>query len=580
MKKHKKLAGFASLVLAACMLLTSCSGGASTSSAAGSKTGSAASASSQSGSGKVDLLANNKYKGTADADMITINLSQEPPEMNSMMCSDTASSNILRETMAGLTKLDENDQPEPDMATSWTKSDDGKTYTLKLRQDAKWSNGDPVTAHDFVFAWLTVMTKKTASPYSFIMLNYIKNGQEYYDGKVKADQVGVKAVDDYTLEVTFKTPLPYALQLFAFQTYLPVDEKAYKAIGADKYAKDADKIVTNGAYKITEWKHNDHVTITKNDDYWDKDKVGIPKIKYVELKDSNTAINAFKAGQLDYMTLGKDNLANMKAQGQPVAKYEADSNWYIEYNVKRKLFSSAKVRQALGMAIDTKSLCDNVLRDGSVPATGFVPSAISGANGKSYGEARGDIALKYNVEKAKQLLAEGLKEEGLTVSTFKPVFLTQDTTNAVRESTFMQEQWKTNLGIQVELKPMSFKSAIASQQTHDFDLTLAGWAPDYNDAMTFMDLHKTGNGNNNADYSSKTYDDLIDKASAEADETKRQNYLIQAEKLMVQEDCPVFPIYFDVIDYTTSSKFSGVICTGFQGWPGNYINGAKLTASK
>lgn len=580
MKKNKKLAGAVSLALTACMLLSACQGGGGASSGAASAGSAASTAPASSGAAPtttgVDLVTGNKYKGTPDPDMITVNLVQEPAEMNSMLTSDSSASVILREIMAGLTKLDKNDNPVPDLATSWKVSDDKLTYTFELRKDAKWSNGDPVTAKDFAFAWTTAMDPKTASVYSFILADNIKGGDDFNGGKGTAAQLGIKVLSDYELQVTLARPIPYFLNLCAFQTYLPVDEKAYKTISGDKYAKDADKFVTDGAYKMTEWKHNDHITLTKNDDYWDKANVNIPKVKFVMINDQNATMNAFKAGQLDQMVLAKDPLAKFKAEGQPIATYNAGSNWYLEFNTKRKDFSNTKIRQAMGMAIDTKSFCDNVLKDGSLPATGLVPTAIAGANGKEYAEARGDISLKFDAAKAKSLLTEGLKEIGMTADQFKPVFITDNTTAAVRETTFMQEQWKTNLGVNVQLQPMAFKARVNAMHSKDFDIVMAGWSPDYNDAMTFLDMFMTKNGNNDPQYANPAYDDLIKKAAKESDAVKRQDILIQAEKMIVQQDCPVFPIWYEVTNYTTSGKFTGATVTAFQTRPGNYVT-AKFT---
>ncbi len=176
------------------------------------------------------------------------------------------------------------------------------------------------------------------------------------------------------------------------------------------------------------------------------------------------------------------------------------------------------------MAIDTKTYCDDVMKDGSVPATGLVPTGINGANGKEYAQTRGDISLKFDPAKAKSLLADGLKEAGITAAQFKPVFITDNTTNAVRETTFMQDQWKTNLGVNVTLSPMAFKSRVNAMHSHDFDLLMAGWSPDYNDPMTFLDMFMTTNGNNDPQYSSKAYDDLIKKAAYEPDAGKTSGY--------------------------------------------------------
>ena len=243
------------------------------------------------------------YPGTKDENMVTVDLRAEPPELNSLLTTDVASGDILRMTMAGLTKLDQNDQPQPDLAESWEISEDKTTYTLKLRQDAKWTNGEPVTANDFVYAWRLVCSQETASPYGFIVFDNLVNGNEVFSGELAPEELGVKALDDYTLEVKFENPIPYALHLFSFSTYYPVNQKAYEEIGAAAYAKDADKIVTNGAYVIEDWVHDDHVTLAKNPDYYNADDIAIEKVKYLMMKDTNTRMNAFKAGEVDAIDL-------------------------------------------------------------------------------------------------------------------------------------------------------------------------------------------------------------------------------------------------------------------------------------
>ena len=582
----KKKFGYVSLALAACLVLTSCGGGAASSTTpassaaaqSGAETSSAASSAAvTSGITSPDeVAAKSKYPGTPDADMITVNDVGEPAELNTAKSYDTGSGALLRELVSGLFKLDQNDKPIPDLIDSYTVSDDKLTYTFKLKKGPKWSNGEPVTSKDYVFGWTTAMKKETASVYSFILTDNVKGGQDYFAGKIKEDGLGISAPDDYTLSITFVKPIPYALYLFTFTTYMPLNEKAYESIGADKYAKDADKIVTNGAYKMTEWKHNSDVILSKNEDYWDKDKIGIPKIKYVQLSDANATLNAFKAGQLDFMTVGKDQIKQFQAEGQPIAQYVTAGPWYLLYNTKKKPFDNPKVRKAFGQAIDLDSLTKNVLTSGAVKTDGLIPPAITGANG-SFAKARGSIQPKFDPAAAKTLLAEGLKESGISAADFKPVFTSSNTTGAQRESAFYQEQWKKNLGVNVEIKPLDNKARFEAMQAGNFDFVLAGWQPDYDDPMTFLDMFMTDNGNNNGKYSSKEYDALVTKAMKESDASKRQDDLIQAEKMLIQQDAAVFPMYVNTINYTTSQKYTGGTYTAFQGWPGTYHNGAKLT---
>ena len=513
------------------------------------------------------------YPGTPDANMVTVDLRAEPPELNSMLTTDVASGDILREVISGLYKLDANDNPVPELATDTQVSEDGRTYTMKLREGVKWSNGEPVTAHDFVFAYQSVCDQKTASAYAFIMYENLENGLDVYEGKKDPSELGVKAIDDYTLEVTFTNPIPYAKHLFTFSTYYPMNQKAYEEIGADKYAKDMDKIVTNGPYKIAEWVHDDHITLEKNPDYFDADSIKIEKVKYLMMKDSNARMNAFKAGQVDGIEITGEQIEQLKKDGVETGSYVDNGNWYFQFNTKVKGLNNAKVRQALGLAIDTESLCKNVRKDGSVPATGLVPTGIAGANGTKYRDAAGDM-IEYNTEEAKKLLEEGLKEEGLTADTFKISLITDDTTAAQKEAAFYQEQWKQALGINVDVKPMPFKARLQAMQDGDFDIVFAGWSPDYNDPMTFLDMFTTTNGNNYGKYSSEEYDKLIKEARKEVDVEKRQQLLIQAETLLVKTDAPVFPLYFSVKPYVLSSKVQNVTRTGFQEW--DFTDGAEI----
>ncbi|MDD4807190.1 MAG: peptide ABC transporter substrate-binding protein [Oscillospiraceae bacterium] len=555
--------------------------------ACGSSAGGTAASGAASGTSAASTK--NLYPGTPDKDMVTVNLRAEPPELNTVQTQDVASSDILRMVMSGLTRLDKNNKPEPDMATQWEVSADKKTYTFHLRQDAKWSNGDKVTAKNFIYAWEQCMDQSNAATYAFIVYTNIKNGRAYFDAtktpatkrtaaekaKVAAAEknLGCKAKDDYTIELTFENPLPYALQMMAFTAYMPLNQKAYESIGADKYAKDATKIVTNGAYKLTEWTHDDHIIVTKNPDFWDAKNNQINKVKYVMIKDANSNINSFKAGQVDCINVNGDQLDALKTQGQPIESYVSGANWYFQYNTKKKGLDNAKIRKALGEAIDVNSLVKNVLRDNSVAADGLVPTNISGANGKNYANGREKL-VGFNAADAKKLFEEGLKEAGLTKDTFKLSLITDDTSGAQKQAAFYQEQWKSVLGINVELKPMAFKSRISAMNNHNFDMVFAGWSPDYNDAMTYLDMWTTGNGNNNGQYSSKEYDSLITKATKEADEAKRQDYLRQAEKLVCSTDCAIYPLYFETVPYVVSSKLTGMTRSGFQEF--DFTDGAKI----
>ena len=520
------------------------------------------------------------YPGTPDADMVTVDLRADVPDMNPTTTSDVASADILRMTTAGLYKLDENDQPVPDLAEETTVSDDGLTYTFKLREDAKWNNGDPVTAHDFVYAWTIAMKKETASVYGFILYNNIKNGDKFFAGECKEEDLGCKALDDYTLEVTFNTPLAYALNLFAFQSYLPVNQKIYEAAGKNAdgtsmYNKDVDTMAYNGPYYISEWVHDDHITLTKNEDFYDADSIKIQKINYLMMTDANTRLNAFQAGQVDCINVNAEQVKQLQTMNEPVYSYTDNGSWYFQYNLKgNKIMSNAKVRMALGNAIDPKAYVENVVANGSVVANGLVPTSINGANNGKYVDGRDDL-LDHDTAGAKALFDEGLKELGMTVDEVGTLeYVCDDQSGARKEAEYFQSQWEKVLGINVEIKPMAFKARLSVMETGDFDIVFAGWSPDYNDAMTFLDMFMIGNGNNYGKYEGKEYNDLMKQAMNEVDAAKRQEIMQQAETILIKEDCVVYPLYFSVVNYAKSNKISGMTRTGFQEF--DFCDGAEI----
>ena len=520
------------------------------------------------------------YPGTPDADMVTVDLRADVPDMNPTTTSDATSADILRMTTAGLYKLDENDQPVPDLAEETTVSEDGLTYTFKLRKDAKWNNGDPVTAHDFVYAWTIAMKKETASVYGFILYNNIKNGDKFFAGECKEEDLGCKALDDYTLEVTFNTPLAYALNLFAFQSYLPVNQKIYEAAGKNAdgtsmYNKDVDTMAYNGPYYISEWVHDDHITLTKNEDFYDADSIKIPKIKYTMMTDANTRLNAFQAGQVDCINVNAEQVKQLQTMNEPVYSYTDNGSWYFQYNLKgNKIMSNAKVRMALGNAIDPKAYVENVVADGSVVANGLVPTSINGANNGKYVDGRDDL-LDHDTAGAKALFDEGLKELGMTVDEVGTLeYVCDDQSRARKEAEYFQSQWEKVLGIKVVIKPMAFKARLSVMETGDFDIVFAGWSPDYNDAMTFLDMFMIGNGNNYGKYDNEEYNDLMKQAMNETDAAKRQEIMQKAETILVKDDCAVYPLYFSVVNYAKSNKISGMTRTGFQEF--DFCDGAEI----
>lgn len=499
------------------------------------------------------------YPGTPVDNEITINLASEPVQMLSTLTTDAVSMDVLRHLSDGLTTLDQNDKAVPAIATAWTISDDKLTYTFKLRDDYVWTNGEKVTANDFVFTYRLLMTPSVGAEYAY--LGYVfKNGLEVLNGKAKIEDLGVKAIDEYTLEITVAQPTPYLLDLLAFAVMQPINEKAYIEFG-EKYGSDADKMVTNGAYTMESWEHESGIVLKKSATYPRASEIAIEKINFVMIKDTNTMYNAFKSGEIDMTALTGDQREELIAQKQPITSFDDGGNWYFEFNMNRKFGANQKLRQALTLVIDTQVFVEKLVKNDSLAATSFTSPVIQG-NKESFHKELGPL-FTYDLEKAKTLMAEAKKELG--TDTIAVSLLVDDGDKAAKYAAFLQEAWKTNLGVDTTIDVQPFKSRIAKMAAKDFDIVFAGWSPDYNDPMTFLDMFETGNGNNHTGYSSPEYDALLNKVRVEADRDKRFGYLMELEKLLMT-DMPIGPVYFRQVDYVTSDKVQGAVRTAFQNY--------------
>jgi oligopeptide transport system substrate-binding protein len=501
----------------------------------------------------------NPYPGTPGEGEITINIASEPPQLFTVTTTDTTSFTVIRHVIENLVSLDENDKVAPGVATDWTVSDDGLVYTFNLRQDMKWSNGEPVTANDFVFAWKSLLTPSFAADYAYF--GYIfKNGQAYNEGTVGAEELGFKALSDYQLEVTLENPASYFLDTLAFGVFAPLNEKAYNEFG-EAYGTDADKMVFNGAYKISSWEHESKLVLEKNPDYYNAANIEIEKINMVMINDSNAALNAFKAGEVDVIGLSGDLAALLRSENYPVNTYDDGATFYLEYNLNDPYLQNANLRKALTYAVDRQAFVDAILKNSSKPAVSFTAPALNGLNDKFANEV-GALLPTLDVAKAQEYYAKALEELG--VDSIQLTMISDDGDTAIDNAAFVQEQLRVNLGLEITVESMPFKSRLERMSNKDFSIVFAGWGPDYNDPMTFLDMFETGNGNNHTSYTSEAYDALLDQVRTELDPATRMGYLMDLEKLLM-EDLPISPIYWRSRDYVMSGKIaSGVVRTAFQ----------------
>lgn len=500
---------------------------------------------------------------------VIVNLASEPPEMNSFLNTDSTSGNVLRHTVECLTSLDENDNAVEGVASSWDISEDKLTYTFHLREDAVWSNGDPVTANDFKFAWDQLFTTYNGAGYASTWAVLIEGAEELMAqtkteeaaaseaGQAAYKNAGWKVIDDYTFEVKLTGPYPYILGTFAFYSFAPVNEKFYNEIGGiDFYGKDAAKMLYNGPFVLSSWTHEDNMVLTKNDKYWNKDAIKLNEITFKMIDNTNTALNEFENGTIDMIGLSGTQAKDYRDQGKNVQSYDDGSVWYLEFNTKKAGLNNVKVRKALTMGIDVQKYIDTVVLNESKIATSLTPPVV---NNGEFTKAVGDAWARSNGDytEAKKLLEEGLKEEGIDPASFKVELLGDEGDTGKATYEFVQEQLKTNLGVTVDIKQVPFKTRIQRMQDHEFDIVWAGWSLDYNDPMSYVDLFLTGGGNNHGEYSNAEYDKLVNDAYMEADVEKRQQMLVDAEKILADE-AGVGVLYWRSRDFICSDKLTGV----------------------
>ncbi len=477
------------------------------------------------------------------AQELNVSIMSEPPSLNPQMATDATSGTVIKNVFEGLTRVGKDGKPENAAAEDVQVSDDKLTYTFTLR-DTKWSNGDAVVAEDFAYAWKWALDPKNASEYASI-LYAIKGAQDYNEGKGKVEDVGIKVVDDKTLKVTLTNPTPYFLELTAFYTYMPINHKV--AEGNDKWFSDAGKdFVTNGAFELSEWKHNDKIVLAKSDSYWDKDNVSLDNVNIQMIESQATANRMFTSGDIDFIggdfqAIPLDAIEGYKKDKSLQVQDFAAEYWY-KVNTTAKYMENVNIRKALALSINRQGLIDNVLKADQKPALGMVPPAIQNYEEKEY--------FKDNdIEGAKKALAEGMKELGIKDAKDIKIGISINTSEAHSAiAQYIQEGWHKNLGIDVSIDNSEWQVYLDKLSAKEYDLGRQGWIADFNDPYTFLEMFTSANnGNNDTGWEDAEYKELMGKIVKETDTDKRLEYLQQAEDIAMKQ-FPVIPVYY----YTTT----------------------------
>lgn len=472
---------------------------------------------------------------------LTINAISEPPSLDPALIDNQIAGDISNQLFEGLVRLDEKGNVVAGVAESWDISDDKTVYTFHLNKNAKWSNGDPVTAEDFIFSWERVLNPEVAAPLGSNLF-FIKNGAAYNEGTVKDfNEVGIKAPDSQTLEITLERPTSFFLELTSFFTLLPINKKVAEA--NDKWATDAKTFVSNGPFQLKEWKHDQELVMVPNENYWAKEVVKLDELKWVMVNDQNTEYGMYKSGEIAVAEQIPNSIKSQLIQSGDAEKLPSASVAYLRFNHENKVFSNPKIRKALSMALDRQLIVDKVTQGGETPAFSFIPNGLGNGVGE-FREQAGDSLYKDNsVEEAKQLLEEGKAELGLSsLPKVTLLFYTSDLYNQLTQA--MQEMWKKNLGLEVELKTMERKVFVQNVQKGDYELAIYSTGADYNDAQNLLGQFTTGDVYNYSKISIPAYDELVKKVDTELDLNNRAEYMQEAEKVLL-EDMAIAPLYFN-----------------------------------
>lgn len=539
MKKVKKIAALLMATIMCSGIITGCSSNSSSSSAS-------TSAGTKETSGKIL-----RYQVKTLVDSL------DPALLN-----DSTSCGVISQCMMGLYTKDENGTPVFGMAKSVEKSDDGLVYTYTIRDDAYWTNGDPVTANDFVFAWRRIADPDVASPYQFfIQTAGLKNVDAIVAGEMDPSELGVEATDDKTLVVTLEQPCPILENLLLASNFLPIEESFFEKCGSS-YATSPETINCNGPFKISSYEPSTTtISEVKNDKYYDADSVKLDGIEFKVITDSQTAAMSYDSGDLDVVTLS-GSLVEQYSDDPAYSTRSDGYSWYLCPNESKAGLDNLNIRKALAKSFDKTVITDSILKDGSSPMDYFIPVGLaSSSSGSDFRDDAGNgySSWKYDMDEALELWNKGLEEIEKTSLSF--TLMCDDTDEIQSIAQFLQNEWQTNLpGLTIDLQVVPKKARLANMKSGDYDIGLTRWGPDYADPMSDLDLWVSDGTANYSRYSNPEYDAAITSAKtgeAALDLDERWELLVSCEK-MLADDCALFPVYGQSVATMTNPSVSGI----------------------
>lgn len=445
------------------------------------------------------------------------------------------------------------------------------TYTFTLRDDALWSDGQPVTANDFVYSWRRLVDPATASPYNTIIAMVV-NANEIIAGELPKEELGVRAVDDHTFQVDLTYNCPYFLDICAFPNTMPLREDIVE--GNTTWTQDPSTYVTNGPFKMESWTHDAEIVMVPNENYYDMSNVSIERLTFALMDDANAQLTAFNSGDLDFMqNPPPDEVATLLADGTLIAG-DYLGNYYACFNNSKAPFDDVNVRKAFNLAIDRNYIVEMVTQAGEIPAGAWVPESVvdaEGTDGPDFREVGGDFwstaeeDYEANCEQARELLAQAGYPNGKGFPETTYLYNTDDKHQAVAEA--LQQMWSNVLGVNVTLNNQDWNVFLETRSAGDYSICRNGWIADYNDPVSFLDMFMTDNGNNDAHYSNPEYDAMMTTVLSDSDAAGRMELMHQAETLLCDTDCAIAPLYYYSQPYMVSDRVHGMYYTPL----GNFI---------
>lgn len=485
---------------------------------------------------------------------IYLNNLEEPTSLNPSQGFNLSSWEPLNNLVEGLVRLDAKHVAAPAVAEKWQISDDGKTYTFSLRKNAKWSNGDVLKASDFVYAWTQMLKPETASPAAFLAYDIV-GAKAFNSGKGKAEDLGIKALDDYTLEVKLTHPTAAFLNILTNPNFAPVNPKVAQA--NPKWYTEAASFVGNGPFSLQEWNHSRNLVLAKNPNYWDAASVKVDKVEFAMVNDINTSFQMYRTGELDATPSPVPAAMYDKVKGNKDFHQEPTAGgFFLRLHTKMPPFQNKNIRKAFALAINQADLAKYVVKQGRQPSYGFVSPGFTGPNGKDFRQESGDL-LKTNVEQAKALLAKGIQEENYTqLPEITLTYINNPTDKRLVET--LQHMLKESLGVDIKLQSMESKVFFAKQRNLELQFSRSSFLNDYADPYNSLESFVTNSPSNRTAWSNAEYDKLLADAQETSDVQARWDMLLKAEKILMDE-APIIPLYFYNQTYLQKPSVKGIL---------------------